>query len=75
MAKILLREGFDLTVHNRSQDKVEEMIALGAKSASSTAEIVETTDTLLACRPDALTAEQVLLGADGIVPNAGSGRY
>ena len=52
MAKTLLTAGFDLTVHNRSRGKVEEMVALGAKAASSTAEIVETTDTLLACLPD-----------------------
>ena len=74
MAKTLLTAGFDLTVLNRSQGKVEEMVALGAKAASSIAEIVETTDTLLACLPDEPTVEQVFLGADGIVANARSGQ-
>ena len=74
MAKTLLAAGFDLTVYNRSRGKVEVMIALGAKGASSLAEIVETTDTLLACLPDVPTVEQVFLGADGIVANARRGQ-
>ena len=74
MAKTLLAAGFDLTVFNRSRGKVEEMIALGAKAASSTAEIVESTDTLLACLPDTPTVEEVFLGDAGIVANARSGQ-
>ena len=74
MAKTLLAAGFDLTVLNRSQGKVEEMVAFGAKAASSLAEIVETTDTLLACLPDVPTVEQVFLGNDGIVANTRSGQ-
>ena len=51
MAKTLLAAGFDLTVFNRSRGKVEEMIALGAKAASSTAESFESNNTLLAWLP------------------------
>ena len=74
MAKVLLAAGFDLTVYNRSRGKVAEMETLGAKAASSVAEIVETTDILLACLPDVPTVEQVFLGDDGIVANARSGQ-
>ncbi len=69
MAKTLLAAGFDLTVHNRSQSKVDEMVALGAKAASSLAEIAGTADILLTCLPDTPTVEQVFLGVDGIVAN------
>ena len=72
MAKTLLAAGFDLTVYNRSRGKVEEMKALGAKGASSVAEITGVTDILLACLPDVPTVEQVFLGDDGIVENARS---
>ena len=74
MAKTLLAAGFDLTVHNRSRGKVEEMEALGAKGASSVDEITSATDILLACLPDVPTVEHVFLGDDGIVANARSGQ-
>ena len=74
MAKTLLAAGFDLTVYNRSRGKVEEMEALGAKGASSVAEITGATDILLACLPDVPTVEHVFLGDDGIVANARSGQ-
>lgn len=69
MAKTLLAAGFDLTVHNRSRGKMDEMAALGAKAAYSLAEIAGTTDILLTCLPDTPTVEQVFLGVDGIVAN------
>jgi 3-hydroxyisobutyrate dehydrogenase-like beta-hydroxyacid dehydrogenase len=74
MAKVLHTAGFDLTVYNRSRGKVEEMASLGAKAASSVAEITETKDILLTCLPDVPTVEEVFLGNDGIVANAYSGQ-
>ena len=40
MAYRLLSAGFDLTVHNRSQGKVQEIATAGAKAATSVAEVV-----------------------------------
>lgn len=74
MAKTLLKAGFELTVHNRSRSKVHEMVALGAISASSPAEITQTTDIVLACLPDVPTVEEIFLGDEGIMTNAREGQ-
>lgn len=74
IAKSLLRNGFELTVHNRSRGKVEEMIALGATGASSPVEITQATDIVLTCLPDVTTVEEVFLGPDGVVASARQGQ-
>ncbi len=63
ISKTLLREGFDLTVHNRSRGKVEEMVLLGAAAATSAAEITRVNDIVITCLPDVATVEEVYLVA------------
>ena len=63
----LLEAGFDLTVHNRSQAKVQEIAAAGARAAKSPAEAVQGADVVLACLPDVATVEKVFLGGSGEV--------
>lgn len=74
MSYNLLKAGFDLTVHNRSRAKVQEIAAAGATAASATAEITQKCDILLACLPDIATAEEVFLGPNGVIANARPGQ-
>ena len=74
MSYNLLRAGYDLTVHNRSQEKVRQIADAGATAATSTAEVMERCDIVLACLPDVETCETVLLGEDGALPNARPGQ-
>ncbi|HEU0022467.1 MAG TPA: NAD(P)-dependent oxidoreductase [Dehalococcoidia bacterium] len=74
MSRRLLGAGFDLTVHNRSQSKVQEIAREGAHAARSTAEITRATDVLLTCLPDIATVEELFLGQDGIIENARPGQ-
>ena len=74
MAKNVLRAGFELTVHNRSGTKVDEMVALGATGASSPKEVTQATDIVLTCLPDVPTVEQIFLGDEGIVSNVRPGQ-
>lgn len=74
MSRRLLQAGFDLTVHNRSQGKVQEIAREGAHPARSTAEITENTDILLACLPDIATVEEVFLGSGGVIESARPGQ-
>ena len=57
----LLRAGYPLAAHNRSQGKVRQIADAGATAAASAAEVVAGSDIVLACLPDVATCEQVLL--------------
>ena len=72
MSYNLLHAGYDLTVHNRSQEKVRQIADAGAAAAASTAEVVANCDIVLACLPDVETCERVLL--DEALPNARPGQ-
>ena len=74
MSYRLLNAGFDLTVHNRSQEKVRQIVDAGAKPGHSAAETTRETDLLLTCLPDVATVEAVFLDADGIIANAKPGQ-
>ena len=64
MSYRLLAAGFDLTVHNRSQSKVQEIASDGARAATSVAEVVRVADVVLACLPDVATSEEIFLGVE-----------
>ncbi|MEE3247967.1 MAG: NAD(P)-binding domain-containing protein, partial [Chloroflexota bacterium] len=70
MAYNLLKAGLDLTVHNRSRPKVQDIAAAGATAAISSAEVTRQCDIVLACLPDIATSEEVFLGPDGVMANA-----
>ena len=70
MSYRLLQAEFDLTVHNRSQGKVQELAKAGAHAAQSVAEVTKAAEIVLACLPDIATVEEIFLGEDGIITNA-----
>lgn len=74
MSYRLLNAGFDLTVHNRSPEKVRQIVDAGAKPGHSAAETTRATDILMTCLPDVATVEAVFLDADGIIANAKPGQ-
>jgi 3-hydroxyisobutyrate dehydrogenase-like beta-hydroxyacid dehydrogenase len=74
MSYRLLAAGFDLTVHNRSQGKVQQIAGAGAHPAVSATQVVRDADIVLACLPDVATVKEVFLGEDGIVANARPGQ-
>ena len=51
MAKNLIKAGFDLQVHSRSNGPVKELVALGAKETNTPAECAENMDCLLYTSP------------------------
>ena len=74
MSKNLLKAGFQLVVHNRSQGRVEEIAQLGAQVAASPAEVTQSCDILLTCLPDVATVEEVFIGEGGVLSAAKSGQ-
>ena len=73
MARNLLKAGYALTVHNRSQATVKELVAEGAVRAASPSAVAEASDVIFTNLPDSPDVAQVVLGADGIIEGASSG--
>lgn len=70
MARNILKAGFPLVVHNRSQQAVEELVAEGARPARSPQEVAKQVDVVFTNLPDSPDVEQVVLGDAGIIEGA-----
>lgn len=69
----LLAAGHEVTVWNRSRDKLRDVVDKGAKPAESPAAVARAADIVMMCVTDQHAAEEVLFGTEGIcnatVPN------
>lgn len=70
IARNILKAGFPLVVHNRSQGAVEELVSEGARRAGSPREVAEQVDIVFTNLPDSPDVEMVALGRDGIIEGA-----
>ena len=66
MAKNLLKAGFPLVVHSRSQSPVDELVAAGAERANSPADVARRTTRVITMLPDSPDVEHVLTATNGI---------
>jgi 2-hydroxy-3-oxopropionate reductase len=73
MAKNLLKAGYPLVVHSRSQGPVQELCGAGAKSATSPKDVAAQVDVLITMLPNSPEVELVALGPDGIIEGARNG--
>jgi 2-hydroxy-3-oxopropionate reductase len=73
MAINLVKVGHDVTVVNRSQEKVRELVALGAKAGTTPAALAAESDVTMACLFETETIEQVIEGPGGVLEGAGPG--
>ena len=67
MAKNLLKAGFPLTVHSRSQGPVQELVAAGATAAATPREVAARATVVITMVPDSADVEKVLEGPDGVL--------
>jgi 2-hydroxy-3-oxopropionate reductase len=73
MTHNLLRASVDLTVYNRSPERMQPLANAGAATTASPAELAAATDVVFLCVSDTPDVEQVLLGDDGVLQGARSG--
>lgn len=73
IARNILKAGFPLVVHNRSQAAVNELVAEGAVKANSPAEVASQVDIVFTNLPDSPDVEKVVLGERGIIEGAHAG--
>jgi len=73
MARNILKAGYELVVHNRSRESVQELIKEGALEAHSPAEVAQQVDVVFTNLPDTPDVEIVALGPKGIIEGAHEG--
>ena len=66
----LLATGHDVTVWNRSRDKLAPVLAEGAREADSPAAVARAVEIVLMCVTDHRAAEEVLFGRGGVIEGA-----
>jgi 2-hydroxy-3-oxopropionate reductase len=73
MARNLLKRGYPLVVHSRSQGPVDEIVAAGASGAPSPAEVARRARCIITMLPDGPDVERVLTAANGILSTVQAG--
>jgi len=67
MAMNVLKNGFPMTVFDKVPKTMENLVAAGAKGASSAKEVVDASEVVLTCLPGSPEVEDLYLGASGLV--------
>ncbi|MEO6199865.1 MAG: 2-hydroxy-3-oxopropionate reductase [Cryobacterium sp.] len=75
MAVNLVKAGHTVTGFNRSQDRIDQLVAAGGKGAASTAEAVADAEIIITMVPDSPDVEAVVSGEAGVFANAPAGSY
>ena len=66
MAKNLLKAGYPVVVHSRSKGPVDDVVAAGARAASSPADVARQATRIITMVPDSPDVEKVLDGPEGV---------
>jgi 2-hydroxy-3-oxopropionate reductase len=67
MAMNLLKAGFPVVVHNRSQGAVQELVGAGAQAAGDARSLAQASDVVITNLPDSADVESVVLGTNGVI--------
>lgn len=70
MTRNLLKAGFPVTIHNRSQERVQALVKEGATNGASPKGVADASDVVVTCLPDPAAVRDVYLSDDGLVANA-----
>ncbi|HEU4846986.1 MAG TPA: 2-hydroxy-3-oxopropionate reductase [Rubrobacteraceae bacterium] len=73
MARNLMEAGYELTVHNRSPEKAEELGKEGAAVAATPREVAENSDVVITMLPDSPQVREVVAGEDGVLEGISEG--
>jgi 2-hydroxy-3-oxopropionate reductase len=73
MARNLMDSGYELTVHNRSPEKAEELGKEGAAVAATPREVAENSEVVITMLPDSPQVREVVAGEDGMLGGISEG--
>lgn len=74
MAANLLQAGFELFVWNRTTEKMDALVAAGARATDSPADLTARSDVIITCVSDTPDVEAVILGENGVIHGARRGK-
>ncbi|PVB59940.1 NAD(P)-dependent oxidoreductase [Labrenzia sp. 011] len=74
LAGSILRNGFELSVHDLDPELVETFVARGAARGESPKQLAETCDVIITCLPSPAACAAVVEGPEGILEGIGPGR-
>ncbi len=74
MAENLIRAGYPLIVYNRTPQKMEAVVKLGAKSTNHPAQVCDDSDIVITMLPDTPDVDQVYFGDHGIMNRVRAGQ-
>ena len=67
MCRNLIQAGYKLTVWNRSQPGIDEVVGYGAVAGASACDVARKSDTVITMVSDSPDVEQVILGPEGVL--------
>ena len=73
MASNIIQKGTPLTVYDIDDSRMEPVVTLGARGATSVADAVEGADIVITMLPATQQAEQVVTGQGGVLEHVGKG--
>ncbi len=73
MVDNLLGAGFELTIWNRTAERMTPFIERGASAADSPRDVAQRSDIIIICVSDTPDVEAVILGEDGVIHGASAG--
>lgn len=73
MAANLARAGFSLTVWNRTAERADALVELGATKAATPADVARSSDIVITCLTDSPQVESVLFGQEGLAEGFSEG--
>ena len=73
MARNILEAGFAVTVHNRTREKEQPLVAMGAQAAASPRDAAAEADLVITCLSDTPDVDAIILGPDGVIEGVRKG--
>lgn len=73
MSKNLIKAGYELVVYDRNTASVDEVVASGAASGASAADVAKQCDVIITMLPNSPHVKSVVMGEDGILEGAKEG--
>ena len=74
MSRRLLKAGYQVTVWNRSQDKMAPLVEAGAIPAATPRDVMANADVVFMCVTDAAAVEEVIFGREGLSSISATGK-